>query len=196
MLDAVVIAAVVGLLAWSLAHAGQARFDGKAMTARATCFPLALLVVPAGTWLVRWRTGRAVAHPHLAAVLLGLPFAIDLAGNATDLYHRLTHFDDAIHALNPALMVAAIAALLDRTGVPRWSVWVMAVGIGSTGHVAWELIEYWLLVGFGANELGLTLPDTLSDLGWGLVGSLVGTASALGVSHRAPEVRVGGGTRE
>jgi hypothetical protein len=75
------------------------------------------------------------------------------------------------------LGVAGIALLLDRTGVPRWSVWTMAFGLGCAAHIGFEIIEYALLMGFGAVELGLTLRDTLFDLGWGVLGAALGACA-------------------
>ena len=181
---AAVTASLIGLLVHAAIHPDLPQFDGKAMGARLVLFPLAALVVPAGWWVVRHRRRHAVDFPWTAAVLVVLPFVIDLYGNANTLYIRHEHFDDAVHTLNPIIGVAAIALLLDRTSAPRWSVWIMAFGLGMAAHVCFELIEYALLVGIGAVELGLTLEDTLWDLAWGLVGAGVGASVALLASPR------------
>lgn len=151
------------------------QFDGKAMVARLILFPLAAAVVPVGWWIVRRRRPAArIAFPWAAATLLTLPFVIDLAGNALDLYDSIERFDDVIHALNPVLGVAGAALLLDHTSAPRWSVWVMAFGLGCFAHICFEIIEYLLLEGIGAVQLDLSLRDTLSDLAAGLVGAAIG----------------------
>jgi hypothetical protein len=176
---ALTLGALVGLLVWSATHGDLPQFQGKAMAGRLACFPLAAAVVPAGWWLARRRLRRPVPFPYAAAVLMTLPFVIDLAGNATRLYVELEDFDDAVHAVNPVLFVAALALLLDRTRVPRWATWTMAFGIGCAGHIVWEIIEYLLLEGVGAVELDLSLRDTLSDQAWGLLGAVVGASLPL-----------------
>lgn len=179
-----VVAALVGLLVHAAFNPDLPQFDGKAMGARLVLFPLAALVVPVGWWIVRRRRGGSVTFPWAAAVLVVLPFVIDLVGNANRLYIRYEYFDDGVHTVNPIIGVAAIALLLDRTDAPRWSVWIMAFGLGMAAHVCFELIEYALLVGIGAVELGLTLADTLWDLAWGLVGAAIGASAALLAGRR------------
>ena len=176
---ALTLGALVALLVWSATHGDLPQFQGKAMAGRLACFPLAAAVVPAGWWFARRRLRRPVPFPYAAAVLMTLPFVIDLAGNATRLYVELEDFDDAVHAVNPVLFVAALALLLDRTRVPRWATWTMAFGIGCAGHIVWEIIEYLLLEGIGAVELDLSLRDTLTDQAWGLLGAVVGASLPL-----------------
>ena len=176
---ALTLGALVALLVWSATHGDLPQFQGKAMTGRLACFPLAAAVVPAGWWFAQRRLRRPVPFPYAAAVLMTLPFVIDLAGNATRLYVELEDFDDAVHAVNPVLFVAALALLLDRTRVPRWATWTMAFGIGCAGHIVWEIIEYLLLEGIGAVELDLSLRDTLTDQAWGLLGAVVGASLPL-----------------
>lgn len=175
----IVVATLVGLLVHALFHPDLPRFDGKAMGARLALFPLAALVVPIGWLVLRRRVRRPLAFPWAASVLLVLPFVIDLVGNAADWYDTYEHFDDGVHTLNPVLGVAGLALLLDRTSAPRWAAWVMAFGLGSVAHIAFEVIEYLLLVEIGAVELGLTLRDTLSDLSWGVLGATVGASVVL-----------------
>jgi len=183
---ALTLGALVALLVWSATHDDLPQFQGKAMTGRLACFPVAAAVVPAGWWLAQRRLRRPVSFPYAAAVLMTLPFVIDLAGNASRLYVELEDFDDAVHAVNPVLFVAALALLLDRTRVPRWATWTMAFGIGCAGHIAWEIIEYLLLEGVGAVELDLSLRDTLSDQAWGLLGAVVGASLPLLGPARSP----------
>jgi hypothetical protein len=63
-------------------------------------YPVALVVVPIGWWLF----GRSrIAYPVGADILLRLPFLIDVAGNALDLYDTIEWWDDANHLVNWAL---------------------------------------------------------------------------------------------
>ncbi|MCW2927672.1 MAG: hypothetical protein JWM86_1640 [Thermoleophilia bacterium] len=180
---ALTILAFVALLAWGGLHSSLEQFDGKAMGARLLLFPLAGALVPA-IWLLGLRAARGAGRglptfPWAAATLATLPFVIDLVGNTFSMYIEIEHFDDLVHTINPILGVAAVALLLDRTSAPRWSVWTMAFGLGCAAHIGFELFEYALLVGFGAKELGLTLLDTLSDLGYGMIGAAIGACASL-----------------
>ena len=73
---------LLGLLLFSVLAPELPQFAGKAMTARALTYPLAALVVP----VVWWLRGRGRPYPHLVDVLVVLPFVIDVASNALDLY--------------------------------------------------------------------------------------------------------------
>ncbi len=186
----IVVLTLLGFLVHATFNPDLPQFDGKAMAARLLLFPLAAAVVPAGWWIVRRRRGPGVAFPWAAATLLVLPFVIDLIGNAFTLYIDIERFDDAVHTINPVLGVAGIALLLDHTSAPRWAVWTMAFGLGCAAHICFEIIEYLLLVGIGAVELGLTLKDTLSDLAAGLIGAAIGAfAPWIGGSGGARRVR-------
>lgn len=77
-----------------------------------------------------------------------------------------------------ARQVLALTVATMRTGLSARAAAVMAVGVSSTGHTLFEIIEYRLYAA-GNAPLGLTLADTLSDLGWGIVGSLLGACLAL-----------------
>ena len=179
-----VAAAIVGLIIYSVAYGDAPQLRTKAMTVRAVLYPLSLLIVPIGMWVKRSRERRRTTArmpwPHLLAVLVTLPFAIDLAGNALDFYDSIEHFDDWVHLGNPVLFVAAVSLVFAATGVPRWTVAVMAFGIGSTFHILWEMTEGQLLEKIANVDLHISLADTLSDLAWGLVGSGMGVAIALG----------------
>ncbi len=100
IVDVGVKAATVGLLAWAVLNPDLPQFTGKAFTGRAVAYPVALVVVPIG-W---WQFGRSrIAYPVGADILLRLPFLIDVAGNALDLYDTIEWWDDANHLVNWAL---------------------------------------------------------------------------------------------
>lgn len=175
------------LVLWSATHVGEPQFRGKGMAVRLTCTPMAAAALPLGWWLTRNRRRHAGGFPHVPALLVTLPLVIDLAGNAAGLYRQVEYFDDAVHVVNPLLLVAAAAMLLDRSTVPRWATWVMAFGLGCAGNIAWELVEYQMMMQLGAVELRLSLADTLSDQAWGLLGALAGATLPLLTSPRAAE---------
>ena len=109
LVDVAIKVATVGLLAWAILNPDLPQFSGKAFTARALVYPIGLVVLPIGWWLF----GRSrMAFPVVADILLGLPFLIDVAGNALDLYDTIEWWDDANHLVNWALHTAAIALLL------------------------------------------------------------------------------------
>src|SRR5205085_774371 len=70
------------------------QFAGKAMTGRAIGYPVAALIVPVVWWLGR---RRGWAYPYAVDVLVVLPFLIDMAGNAANLYDTVTWWDDLNH---------------------------------------------------------------------------------------------------
>jgi hypothetical protein len=109
-------------------------------------------------------------YPFAADVLLGLPFLIDMAGNALNLYDTVDWWDDANHLGNWALHTSAIVLLVKGWGWrPRAA--IVAAGIAWAGATAilWELAEY---VAFVPNspEAATAYSDTLGDLGLGLIG--------------------------
>ena len=149
------------------------------MQIRLACVPVAALLVPASWWVACQARHRRLTFPYKPCLLVMLTLVIDLAGNATALYDSVTSFDDAVHAVNPVLLVAGAVVLLLPSGLPRWSIWIMAVGIGCAGNILWELAEYGLMVRLSADALALSLPDTLSDQAWGLLGAVVGATLPL-----------------
>jgi hypothetical protein len=116
-IDLAVKAATVGLLVLALLAPDLPQFQGKAFAGRAIAYPIALAIVPAAWWLI----GRGrMPFPVATDVLLGLPFLIDMAGNALNLYDTVEWWDDANHLGNWALHTAAIVLLVLRWGwLPR-----------------------------------------------------------------------------
>ena len=64
VLDLAVKGALLALLAAAVLFPDLPQFEGKAMTGRALTYPIALVIVPLGWWLVRRRRGRRVAYPY------------------------------------------------------------------------------------------------------------------------------------
>jgi hypothetical protein len=85
-LDVAVKAALVGLLLFGL-FSGLQQFEGKAWLGRTLTYPLAAVIVP-GVWSLAGRR-RGWPYPYVLDILLVLPFLIETAGNALDLYDTI-----------------------------------------------------------------------------------------------------------
>lgn len=164
----------MGLLLFAVARPDLPQFSGKAMVARAIAYPLATLIVPAVWWLLR-RRGRGGRYPYALDILVGLPFLIDTAGNAANLYDTVSWWDDANHFVNWAILVAGFGQLLIRLPLGRANVAALAVGFGAVTALFWEFMEYLLFIR-NSPELRTAYTDTLGDLALGLGGSLVAAA--------------------
>ena len=182
-IDVAVKVATVALLAWAVASPDLPQFSGKAFAGRALAYPIALLVLPVAWWL---RGRGRLSYPVVADILLGLPFLIDVAGNAVNLYDTVEWWDDVNHLVNWALHTAGVGLLLRAGPWGPWTRAALAIGWASTTAVAWELAEY---VAFVPNspEAATAYADTLGDMVLGLIG---GAVAAVAVS-RLPERRGG-----
>ena len=183
-MDLGVKVATIALLAWAIASPELPQFEGKAFVGRAVAYPIALAIVP-----VAWRLfgRRRIPYPLVPDILFGLPFLIDVAGNALNLYDTIEWWDDANHLVNWALHTAAFGLLL-RYG--QWGAATRAgLGIGWAAVTAmlWEFAEYVTFVP-GSAEALTAYSDTLGDLALGLAGGLV--ASIL--TAQLPRLRVKG----
>ena len=98
-----------------------------------------------------------------------LPFLIDVAGNAANLYDTIDWWDDLNHFVNWAILVAAFGQLLVRLPVGRWEAFGLAVGFGCVTAVLWEFAEYFTFIR-NSPELRTAYTDTLGDLALGLAG--------------------------
>ena len=168
ILDVGIKAATVALLAWAMLNPELPQFQGKAFVGRAIAYPIALLVLPVGWWLLG---RRRIAYPVAADLLFGLPFLIDVGGNALDLYDTIEWWDDANHLGNWALHTSAVGLLLrhGRWGAPTRV--ALAFGYAVTSAVLWELAEYVTFVP-NSPEAATAYADTLLDLALGMAGGL------------------------
>ena len=179
--DLALKALLIALLLFG-AFSGLERFEGKAFGGRLATYPIAALVVPAVWWLVR-RRRPAVSYPYALDILLVLPFLIDVAGNALDLYDTISWWDDANHLVNWGLLTAAFGQLLVRLPLQRWAAWGLAVGFGGVTAVLWEFGEYYTFIR-NSPELETAYTDTLFDLAMGLTGSVVAATLTVTVLWR------------
>jgi hypothetical protein len=182
VVDLVLKVATVGLLVWAVVNPDLPQFSGKAFTGRALAYPIALLLVPLGWWL--FGRGR-IPYPVAADILLGLPFLIDVAGNALDLYDTIEWWDDANHLVNWALHTSAVALLLRAGGWGYRTRVALAFAWAVTSAVLWEFAEYVTFVP-GSPEAATAYADTLLDIALGMVG---GGIAAVVVSRLRPPVR-------
>jgi hypothetical protein len=168
-IDVAIKLATVALLAWAVASPDLPQFEGKAFTGRALAYPVALLVVPAAWWLF---ARRSIQFPVVPDILIGLPFLIDVLGNALNLYDTIDAWDDLNHLVNWFLHTAAIGLLL-RHG--SWGFWTrVALGLcwAVTTAVLWEFAEFATFVQ-DSPEAATAYADTLGDLALGMTGGLV-----------------------
>jgi hypothetical protein len=169
-IDLAVKVALVGLLVFALARQDLPQFHGKAVTARAIFYPLAVLVVPAVWWLVNRR--RRTPYPYALDILIALPFLIDTAGNAANLYDTVDWWDDANHFVNWGILVAGFTQLLLRFRLGALNIAALAIGFGAVTAILWEFMEYYTFIRH-SSELDTAYTDTLGDLALGLSGSVL-----------------------
>jgi hypothetical protein len=179
--DVAIKLATVGLLVWAALSPDLPQFQDKAFTGRLIAYPVALLILPIGWWLFG---RRRIPFPVAADILFGLPFLIDVAGNALNLYDTIDWWDDANHLVNWALHTSAVGLLL------RFGSWTpatrvaLAFGYAVTSAVVWELAEFVTFVP-NSPEAATAYADTLLDLALGMVGGLAG---AIVTSRLPPSV--------
>jgi hypothetical protein len=184
VLDLAVKAALVGLLVFAVARPDLPQFHGKAMVGRAIFYPISALIVPVAWWFGGRRRGSP--YPYAIDVLVVLPFLIDVAGNAANLYDTISWWDDLNHLVNWAILTAAFGLLLVRLPVGKLNAWGLAVGFGAVTAVLWEFLEYVTFIRH-SKELRTAYTDTLGDLALGLSGSVV--AATLTVTLLWPQAR-------
>ena len=167
--DVAVKLATTALLVFAALHPEWPQFEGKAMAARAVAYPLGLLVLPVAWWCSRRRSGRP--YPALADLLVSIPFLVDTAGNALDLYDSVIWFDDACHLVNWALLLGGLAVSLP-TWLHPWTRLGLTVGLGAATALLWEVGEYHAFLR-NSPELATAYTDTLGDMVLGTTGSLL-----------------------
>jgi hypothetical protein len=167
--DLAVKIGTVVLLLWAVLNPDMPQFQGKAFTGRAIAYPAVLLLIPLGWWVFGYRT---ISFPFAADILFGLPFLIDVSGNALNLYDTIEWWDDANHLINWTLHTSAVGLLLrygEWSGATRAT---LAFGYAVTTAVLWEFAEYVTFVP-DSPEAATAYADTLLDLALGMLGGLV-----------------------
>jgi hypothetical protein len=169
-LNLLVKVSLIGLLLFAVLNPDMQQFEGKAMTGRALTYPIAVIIVPIG-WYLLHRRRPHLEYPHVD-MLLGLPFLIDTLGNALDMYDSITWWDDVNHFGNWAILAAAFGQLLLRFDYGRWTMAALMIGFGSVSGVIWEIAEYFTFVRGGPEER-TAYTDTLGDLALDLGGAVL-----------------------
>ena len=177
-IDVAVKAATIVLSLVALGNPELPQFQGKAFAGRAIAYPIALAIVPVA-WLV---LRRPIPYPVVPDILIGLPFLIDMAGNALGLYDSIEWWDDANHLVNWWLHTSAVAILLAGTGLPRAARAGLGIAWAASTAILWELAEYVTFVP-GSAEASTAYADTLGDLALGLLG---GTIASLLIAWGLP----------
>lgn len=137
--DLAIKLATVGLLAWAILNPDLPQFQDKAFAGRAIAYPIALLIFPVGWWLL----GRQrIPFPVVADILFGLPFLIDVIGNALNLYDTIDRWDDVNHLVNWVLHTSAVGLLLRYGSWPTATRAALAFGYAVTSAVLWEFAEF------------------------------------------------------
>jgi hypothetical protein len=165
-------AALIALLAFAMLFPDLPQFQGKAFGGRALTYPFAALVVPIAWWFVARGRDPKPAYPYAVDILLVMPFLIDMAGNALNLYDTIVWWDDLNHLVNWGILSASFGALLLRFPIGRWTTAGLVAGFGALTAILWELAEYITFVR-NSPELQTAYTDTLGDLVLGETGSIV-----------------------
>ncbi len=166
-------ALLIALLAHGVLRPDLPQYQGKAMDVRLLAFGLSVALVPL-VWALLGRRRAGLGYPHAADLCVVLPFLMDTAGNALNLYDSVTWFDDAMHLLTWIPWVVAFGLLLHYApALPRWAHFAVVLGFGAVTHILWELGEYVTFIR-DSPELATAYTDTLGDLIMSLTGSLVG----------------------
>ncbi|KRB76484.1 hypothetical protein ASE01_16145 [Nocardioides sp. Root190] len=160
---------LVLLLLLALVDPDGSNLRNKAAEARAIGYPLASFTIPM-IWLLVWK--ERASFPWLPDLLVTLTCFTDILGNRMDLYDKIVWFDDLMHFANTGLIAAAVILLTLHRTAPRYRVVERALAVGATAAIAWEVAEYYAFIN-GHAERAFAYTDTLSDLGLGVMGSVV-----------------------
>ena len=171
---------LVILLLVPLLWPGLEQYAGKGMSWRVFVFPLAALTIP-----VLWRlTGSCPPYPYLADALLVVPALTDVLWNTLDTYDRVDWWDDVNHLVNSVMFAAVIGLWAGRYHLGAVNCFALALGLGMTLQVLWEIGEYFVFLTHEAGGFD-RYADTIRDLSVDLGGSLAGAALALVLARAA-----------
>ena len=174
-IDLVLKAALVLLLLHAVAFPDLPQYQGKGIGWRLLLYPVSAYLVPVVWFVMRRQGGARGDYPYLIDICVGLPFLIDTAGNAVNLYDKVTWWDDAMHFVTWVPWVLAFGlAVRRRPNLRRFDVAAITIGFGAATHIIWELLEYVAFIRDNPNEYQTAYRDTMGDLTMSLLGSITG----------------------
>jgi hypothetical protein len=174
-LNIAVKVALVLLLLHAVVFPDLPQYQGKGIVPRLLLYPVSIWLVPLVWWLAWRRRGRVMRYPHLIDLCVALPFTIDTAGNAANLYDTLGWWDDLMHFVTWVPWVVAFGLIIrERAHLRRFDVAALTIGFGAATHIVWEVLEYVTFIRNNPNELEGAYRDTMGDLVMSLGGSITG----------------------
>lgn len=179
-LDIAAKVALVALLAHAVANPTLPQYADKAMAGRAIFYPIAAIGLP-GAWALFGR--RRMPFLAAADLLITLPFLIDTAGNALDLYDSIEWWDDLNHFINWILLTGGVMALSAPVRLARWNRVALGIGFAAIAAIAWEVMEFVTFVP-DSPEAATAYADTLGDLVLGTLGGTLAAVVGALVIHR------------
>jgi len=172
---------LLGLLLLPLLRPDLEQYEGKGMSWRVLVFPLACLVIP-----LLWRaTGSCAPYPCLADNLLVLVPLTDVLWNTLDTYDRVWGWDKVNHLGSSIIFAAVVGLWASRYPLGTVNRFALALGLGMTLQVLWEIAEYTSFAAGWSEAQGWG--DTIGDLAFDLIGSLAGAGFALLAARAADE---------
>jgi len=176
--------ALAALLVHAAAFSALPQYQHKGMGWRLALYPVALVLVPAVSSLRRRSPYAAGSYPHSLDLCVVLPFLLDTAGNAADLYDTVTWFDDVMHIATWIPLVTAFGLLLQPRQLGGVVTTGLTIGFGAVTHVAWEIAEYLTFVAESPTESASAYHDTIGDLAASLTGSILGAGLVTTLARR------------
>jgi len=97
-------------------------------------------------------------------------------GNVVDFYDKIAWWDDVNHFANWLFLSLGAGALLLRARIEPLIAAGLVVAFGSTLVILWEVGEYLTFLRGNEAELPTAYRDTIGDMTYGLLGSLMAAA--------------------
>ncbi len=179
---------LLGLLLHAVVFPDLPQYTGKGIGYRLALYPLSVVMVPA-LWAWRRRRKPALEYPAHISLCVTLPFLIDTAGNAANLYDTVAWWDDLMHVITWIPLVIAIGFCFRYRPLSRPVVAGLTVGLGAVLHILWEVGEYLTFVQGNPEEAASAYRDTIGDLVGSLCGGIIGAALVAGPLWRLGDRR-------